>query len=117
MLANGQITIYYKYSYLFFIDTSVGQRFIQWIKKIYPMNGFIRPYDTKIILSSFLFCGFQFMMLNRRQTPAYDSRYKGWRGPRLESMTIDETGADTESMVISPNHFSFKPSDVARADF
>lgn len=48
---------------------------------------------------------FQFMMLNRRQTPAYDSRYKGWRGPRLES-TIAETG-DTESMV-SPNNFSFQ---------
>ena len=46
------------------------------------------------------------MMLNRRrQTPAYDSRYKGWRGPQLESMTISETGADTESMV-SPNYTS-----------
>lgn len=57
------------------------------------------------------------MMLNRRrQTPAYDGRYKGWTGPQLESMTIDETGADTESMV-SPNYFSFKVGDVTRADF
>ena len=45
------------------------------------------------------------MLNRRRQTPAYDGRYKGWRGPQLESMTIDETGADTESMV-SPNYFT-----------
>ena len=53
------------------------------------------------------------MLNRRRQTPAYDSRYKGWRGPRLES-TIDETG-DTESMV-SPNDFFFL-GDITAADF
>ena len=77
------------------------------------MDSLIRPqYENNFIL--FSFCGFQFRMLNRRrQTPAYDSRYKGWRGPRLES-TIDETG-DTESMV-SPNDFFFL-GDITAADF
>ena len=75
-------------------------------------SSVILLWTTLPMRYNFNFCVFQVMMFNRRQTPAYDNRYKGWRGPRLEG-AIDETGG-MENMV-SPNHFF--SDDVTKVDF